>query len=537
MQPSGHTQRLAGRIADAIARGRPLQPSPALEAFLASPSGEIYAVLDAFERHLAAGTERTHDLAEAYLHLLQLRLEHLRYDADSNYDWAKAEVKEFQRTVAQHVRDGRLDGTGLAAIGRALREAKLEAIPELIDAGGAHVETLPQGMGQDLPREAERLMSGLIEAAGGDPFALCEAMAEGGFTLPPEARSATAALLLHRPEAAAQEAAALTMLDPSPEARRAIALALQANAGRLSPTSLRRLIALRNWLPESEHHLVDQVVRAARVGGIDCAHYASTQPATIQASGLDGAGAQGFLIVSPEGKRWRPSSVVVKRGKGIKDAWCGEAQSKGALRRNLGAAGAEAVARPVERKYLDLAVRHHLVIGGKAGALPPAGLLQLAEILGGPDWQPDELDWRSALGALIDDVPAAERTEAAVARTLAFSTVWSEVGVGESWFEEDQEVADLVARARKRNLERLSDYLLRAVVVRRAEKWAEHFAWVALWLRHALPVDANWRNFAVLARAIAQERGVADIPIMRAIAARSAVAAQFTGSPQVARSR
>jgi hypothetical protein len=340
-------------------------------------------------------------------------------------------------------------------------------------------------------------------------------------------------LLFGRPEAAAQEAAALVILDQSPEARRAIALALQAHAKRLSPTSLRRLNALRNWLPENEHHLVDQVVRTARAGGIECAPYASAPSAAIQASGLDGAGAQGFIVLSPQGKQWRPSSVVVKRGKGIQDAWCGEAQSKGALRRSMGLLGSDDMARPVAREYLDLAVRHHLAIGRKAGALPPTPLLELAEILGGPVWQPDQLDWQHTLVALVADVPPAERTEGAVSRTLERSAIWSDVGTSESWFEEDQEVADLVARTRTRNFARLSEHLLGTVVVQRAAKWAEHFTWVALWLRHAQPKeDARWRNFALLAHAAVDGRGIADIPIMREIAERTAVALGFTGSPR-----
>jgi hypothetical protein len=520
---SSSTQRLAGRVADAIARNRPLTRNAAFDAFLAGPADEIYALLGAFEHHLAAGTERTHDLAEAYLHLLEMRLEHLRFDIDANYEWATEAVNAFQRAVVEHVRTGRLDGTGLAMVGRALRAAKLKPIPELIAAGGAEMKELANESAASLPLEIERLMGALVEMSENDPFLMAETMAQGGFTLPPEATGAAAIMLLGRREPAAQEAAALTIMDPNAESRRAVALALQAQARRLSPVSLRRLIMLRNWLPENEHHFIDQVVRTARAAGVECAAYAPAQSMTIQSYGCDGAGAEGFLIVTPDGKRWRVSSVLVKRTTGIQDAWRGEPEHKNALRRRLGAVEPALASTVVSRAYLDLAVRHHLAIGREAGALPPLGLLEVAETVGGADWQPDKLDWRAALDALVGAIPADERKPSAVADALARSGAWGEVGVSDSWFEDDQEVADLVARARVRNLDRLAEYLLRTVLTRRAAKWAEHFTWTSLWLRHALPVeDARWRNFALLARAVAEGREIGDIPIMQDIAARSA---------------
>lgn len=535
MQPTGHTQRLASRLADALARGRMLEPGPAFDAFLAGPVDEIYAILDAFERHVAGGTQRTDDLADAYLRLLEMRLEHLRYDVDANHDWAKEAARAFQLTVVEHVRDGRLDGTGLAAVGRALHEAKLAPIPALIEVGGAQLDELSDDEMRDLPGAAERIASTIVHESGDDPFALCEAMAEGSFTLPPEAKAAGSVMLLARPEAVAREAAVLVILDPIPEVRRAIALALHTYAAQLSPISLRRLITLRNWLPEAEHHLVDQVVRAARAGGVDCAPHAPAQAATIQATGLDGAGAQGFLIVSPEGKKWRLSSILTKRGKGILEAWCGEPQSKGALRRSVGSAGSDDLARPTAREYLDLAVRHHLALGRDAGALPPVGLVQVAEILGGPGWQPEEFDWQRTLDKLIADVPEAERTAPAVSRTLASSALWSDVGTSESWFEKGQDVDDLLSRTRVTSIDRAAEYFLRTLVVRRAARWAEQFVWVALWLRHARPAeDARWRNFALLARAVADGSGVAEIPIMRQIALRSIATFTLTPSNEAA---
>jgi hypothetical protein len=60
---------------------------------------------------------------------------------------------------------------------------------------------------------------------------------------------------------------------------------------------------------------------------------------------------------------------------------------------------------------------------------------------------------------------------------------------------------------------------LQSVLRRRREKWAEHFLWTALWLREAQ--DAPWAQFAILGRALADGHDLAEIPLMREIAART----------------
>ena len=64
--------------------------------------------------------------------------------------------------------------------------------------------------------------------------------------------------------------------------------------------------------------------------------------------------------------------------------------------------------RPVSRKYFDRILRHHLQVGLAAGTLPPAGLLQVAGTIGHADWQPELLDWRSALAAMLAELPQAK---------------------------------------------------------------------------------------------------------------------------------
>ena len=153
--------------------------------------------------------------------------------------------------------------------------------------------------------------------------------------------------------------------------------------------SLRRLIGMRNWCPEKERPALDAIIRAVRAKSIDCAAWPQGGARTIYASGIDGSGAQGFLIVSPVARKVQISSVLLKSG--VRDAWSAPPASEREVQSTLALPAMETSMRSVSRKYFDRILRHHLQVGLPAGALPPAGLLQVAETIGHADWQPELL--------------------------------------------------------------------------------------------------------------------------------------------------
>src|SRR5207249_2903466 len=114
-------------------------------------------------------------------------------------------------------------------------------------------------------------LAGILEACGGDPFLVVGALIEGSHALPTDARGALAVGLGLAAIPEARGAAVLFLLDPDSVVRRAAAGALAQVATSLTPTEVRRLIAMRNWRPENERAEVDAVIRKARAAGIDCA--------------------------------------------------------------------------------------------------------------------------------------------------------------------------------------------------------------------------------------------------------------------------
>jgi len=492
-------------------------PTQDLEDYLNRFPEDVFVALEGFVEHANTGGA-DNPLAIGHLLLVQRQLERIRYRKDRGYEDAIRLIETFQHSVANLAVAGRIDGQELSMVASALHQAGIAASAELSMA--------MMQCGKDLvpdrtPPDLSPMLEEVATKCGEDPFLVTGLLAEIGHAMPAQARALMAVEQARCGNAVGREAAVLLVLDAEPAVRQAAAVELQARIEGLSPDSVRRLITMRNWCLETERPLVDSIVHAARAKGIMCATWQEASAEAILASCIDGSGAQGFLILSPAGKRKRLSSVLLKNG--VRDAWTGPPESPRKLQATLGGAAAGTFMMPVSRGYFDRAVRHHLQLGLAAGASPPAGLLQVAETIGGAQWQPELLEWRKALAAMLGELPAVTLQPHSVSAVLHTSAAWADFdSIVESWFEDDQDVARLVSGVRGGQRAKTAEYLLQNVLVRRREKWAEHFLWTALWLREAPDSDAlPWRNFAILARALADGHDLADIPLMRDIAART----------------
>jgi hypothetical protein len=517
---SSRTKRYARRLAAGLVKNKVPAPTPDLDDYFEHFPEDVFVALEGFIELSAAGTAND-NLAAGHLLLILGLLERIRYRCERGYDDAIRLVEKFQHTLADLSATGRIDGSTLSMVASVLHQAGVSASAELTEAVAQNAkEFVPLRSAPNLAA----LLDDLAKECGGDPFVAASMMAETGHAMPADGRALIAAEQVRSANPVIREGAVLLLLDPEPEVRRAAAAELQARITGLSPASVLRLITMRNWRAEAERPLVDAIVRAARAKGIACAAWPDGIAEAILASCIDGSGAQGFLILSPAGRRKRLSSVLLKNG--VRDAWTGPPESRRGLQSALGQAAAETSMMPVSRGYFDRALRHHLHLGIAAGALPPAGLLQVAETIGGAHWQPERVDWRQALAALLAELPAALLEPQAVNTALDSSKTWADFdSISESWFEDDQDVARQVGAARGRQRTKALNYVLQSVLEHRREKWAEHFVSTALWLKEA-PVGARlpWWNFAILARALSDGHDLSDISLMRDIAARTVAA-------------
>ncbi len=317
---SSPTDQHARSIAAAIAKGRPPALTPELDQYFESSPRDIFVAFEGVARHMPPGG---HDetLALGYLFLLQQLLERLRYRTDRGYADAARLIADFQADVAARVEAGQIDGHMLAYVGGALHQSKIPASPELAKVSSRqHVNDRE---GWPVPDDVHAALAGLLEACGDDPFGLVGSLVEFGHAMPAENRGALAAGLALCGASATRGAAVLLLLDPDRVVRRAVAGALATVACSLSPTEVRRLVAMRNWRPENERAEVDGIVRKARAAGVDCAQWEAGSTETILATAIDGAATQGFLLVSPAGRKKRISSILTN---GIASSHRGDAR-------------------------------------------------------------------------------------------------------------------------------------------------------------------------------------------------------------------
>jgi hypothetical protein len=516
----------ARRIARAIVKGRPPPLGGDLEEYCARSPHEVFAAFAGAARHMPpAGKNEA--LALGFLFLLQRMLEHLRYRTDRGYDDAAKLIADFQADVVVRVEAGEVDERMLAFVGGALHQSKIPASPVLTAASARYSEKYATDRGADqdeggpLPVGIREALGGVLEDCGGDPFTVVGSLIESGHAAPVETRGAVASALALAGIPAARSAAVLFLLDPDSAVRRAVAGVLDEVASALTPTDVRRLIAVRNWRPEGERTEVDAVIRKARAAGIACAPWEAGSIDTIVATAIDGSMTQGFLLVSSAGRKKRLSSVLTKGG--IADAWSGGLEPRRGIEATLAGARVESPMISVSRVYLDHAAAHHLALTTEKGEVPPPGLLQVAETIGGAGWQPERMDFSSALSGLIAEVPAAMREPAALASVLSQSGELADIEAAEqSWFEDDPEVAQAVAGARGSSRAKLASYLLQAVIARRRGRWAEIVLRTALWMREAPPEDdLCWRDLALVAQALTDGWDMTEIGLMREVALRT----------------
>jgi DNA ligase D-like protein (predicted 3'-phosphoesterase) len=108
----------------------------------------------------------------------------------------------------------------------------------------------------------------IVKQAGDDPFAMHSFLAESSEGVPDEHRAVMATAFLLSGEITAVEASIGWLLDPATSVRQALANALEgvARKGKLTPTMLRRMIAMRSRQGVSRHP--GKAARAAAIASL-----------------------------------------------------------------------------------------------------------------------------------------------------------------------------------------------------------------------------------------------------------------------------
>ncbi|WP_146002654.1 hypothetical protein [Telmatospirillum siberiense] len=526
MIPRTALTQLAKLLADDLSEGHVGGELRNIGEALASAPGSILDLLDLMAKE-ARKKRPNQALLDAFAFMLGQSLEVLRYGVESNATEAVEAVSAARAHVRSLALEGKLDTDILLLMLRQFTGAKLELGDDLQEVMAG---LLDQEQVSALPGAVEigEVLADMARACGGDVFALYAELAEQTSALPESHRAGIVAALLAAPDPSLREAAIGWLLDPGAAARRDTAGLLQqaAAAGHVSATMLRRMIAIRNWLPDDERPAVDAVIRACRQNGVDCAPSAAALVRDVLATAIDGSGAQSLFLMVKDGRRQAVAALLLKRGIGVRDAW---------VNGGLGKADADMFLFQVETQtdcydgdidHVRLLLGHALAEAGKSGVLPPFGLVDVIERAGLTTVNPEAITLDSLLAGLLADIPAERRTPAMVAGAINASAAWEDYfPFMDSWFEDDGAIAELLNGKRMSAKGRVALLLDKYLPARRA-RWAELLAWTALTLRQDESTEEDWMNFALVAHEILGDRPLADIPVMTKIAGKTVEAWQ-----------
>jgi hypothetical protein len=348
-------------------------------------------------------------------------------------------------------------------------------------------------------------------------------LAETSEGLPDEHRSVMAAALLFSGEAAAVEASIGWLLDPAASVRKGFANAIEdaARKGKVTPTMLRRMITIRNWLPEDSRAALDAAIAAARRKSVSPAQWDEVEIRQLVSTGVDGSGAIGVLAHCRSKRKNTLGSMVLKHGFGVRDAWAREGLTTKEIEQTFFEAGLmDQFTIPPD--VIRLSVGHFLALGHQTGLMPPFGLLQFLEAVGISSVQPELI----SAASLLDMIPDGRAISANAFKDLLAegSDLGNDYYFLDSWFEVGDEV-DAALTGNHAARKKRGALIVEKVLEPRREWWVQAAAWAAYILYQAKS-DERWQEFYAAALAMVQKRPLHEVSLMKTVAEQTVMASQ-----------
>ncbi|KTD18060.1 hypothetical protein Ljor_2366 [Legionella jordanis] len=323
-----------------------------------------------------------------------------------------------------------------------------------------------------------------------------------------------------------QDIAILTLLHPKKEVRDVVMAVFDQlfKTVTISSISLSRLQAIKNWYPSIYHDQFDYWIKMQRMRGVVFNADEFTPKIRIQASEVDGSGAQGVFIHVKKNRKHHLCGLLFKQDFGIKDAWVTAEIPAGEVPKYYSEAFDSSVTlREVEPSYLKMITSHFLAIMIAQGGMPDLHLLELQELL---NWHflPQLMDIPHLIEHL--SIQISPFTPEAMDKSFQRSKFWPKnKRFTESWFVENPHIDKLVNRCctivdgvKACAMEEAIDAVFNQEFEKQREKWLFHFLWIALWVKSkATRREKIWQDSLFIAYAIHSGRPLRDIPIMNEI--------------------
>src|SRR5713226_2609043 len=436
-------------------------------------------------------------LVDSFSFLFGQALERLRLDIEAGYETASDIAERVCKRLVTASQPGASDPSTILFLVQSFGAAKLDLGEELSGAVEHLIEEVGAvNAGANGPVDLFGFVADLVKQVNGDAFALFSCMEESSVGVPDKNRAAMATALLFSGEVTAVEASIGWLLDPASSVRQVTASALEdaARKGKVTPTMLRRMITMRNWLPEDSRPALDAAIATARRKGVPPAQWDDVEVRQLITTGIDGSGAIGVLAHCRNKRKNVLGSLVLKHGVGVRDAWAQE----GLTQKELDHAFVDAAVVDqftIAPDFLPTAVGHFLALGHQTGAMPPFGLVRFLEAVGVSSVQPRLISPASLLETIEEGrAIGADAFEHLLADGFELAADYVFI---DSWFEAGDEVDAVLMRNRQARNKREA-LIIEKVLEPRREWWTQVTAWAAYILYRA-GNGGRWQEFYAMA--------------------------------------
>jgi hypothetical protein len=473
----------------------------------------------------ASAAKRDEALVLAYHQLLSLQLEFVRYRQDRGWEWANDMLVAFQRRLIALGQEEIIPRDDWFMMGTALAQARVPVADEvqiaLADAGFKPDEV--DGPPEEMMRTLRGFMDQMAQMVS-SPFEVVDSLQSSGAMLPATLRSFMATEFALSPQAILRDATPLLLLDDDAPVREAAARALEqtAHPDTLSPSSLRRAIAVRNWIPASNRPTLDAAIRKARLDGVEIGAWpAPTPDLEYYASSIDGSGAQSILAASRAGKKGLFVGMLLRYGTGLVDGWVDLDLPRGKINKLLREAQMATPCTRVGKALVDTLVQHAIGTAVEQGAVPPPSLLEIAELIGGTEWKDRRLDVKAEADRMFEALDPADRTPKGIEAGFVRGLEWmTEDDVFATWFEDGPQVQKALAKLPRTSKTEMVALVMTEILPAKRLQWAERFLMLAKLCEAAAESKqrAKARDLVMVAHALASDDPIGAIPIMSVIA-------------------
>jgi hypothetical protein len=484
------------------------------------------AAVDLLDLALEEATKNDKSLFDSFGFLFGQSLEALRFDIEAGYKTASELAECARKRLVTASKAGAVSPSALLLLIQCFGSAKLDPGQDLRRVVEHLLEEVGNANADNFnPADADLsgLVADLVKQTDGDPFALHSVLGESSEGMPDDYRAMLTATFLFSEEPAAAEASIGWLLDPVAVVRQALANALEdaARKGKVTPTMLRRMIAMRNWLPQDSRTALDACIATARRKGVQPAQWDDVEVRQLTCTGVDGSGAIGILAHCQKKRKNVLGSLVLKLGIGVRDAWAQEGvKTKEIEQAFFEVSLMDQFALPTE--FIRVAASHFLALGHQTGSMPPFGLLQFFEAVSLPSVHPELMSSTSLLELIPDGSAIATGPfEKLLARGANLA---DEYAFLDSWFEVGDEV-DAALTGNRAARQKREALIMEKVVEPRREWWAQSAAWTAYILNLAGD-DERWQEFYAAALAIVQQRPLREIPLLKLVAEQTMMASE-----------